>query len=49
MFLDIFYLAQATDHRDLNYGLLGISQEQSLLEQQGGTGTESNLPIPNYK
>jgi hypothetical protein len=49
MFLDIFYLAQATDPRDLIYGLLGSSQEQSLLEQQGRTGTKSNLPIPNYE
>jgi hypothetical protein len=49
MLLDIFYLAQATDHRDLIYGLLGISQEQSLLEQQVKTGIKSNLPIPNYE
>jgi hypothetical protein len=49
MLLDIFYLAQATDHRDLIYGLLGISQERSLLEQQVKTGIKSNLPIPNYE
>jgi len=43
-----FSLALATDPRDLIYSLLGISKEQSLLEQKMRTGS-GFIPLPNYE
>ncbi|PMD39548.1 hypothetical protein L207DRAFT_460231 [Hyaloscypha variabilis F] len=45
----IFSLALATDSRDLIYSLLGISKEQSLLEEQIRTGSSGFIPLPNYE
>jgi len=44
-----FRSALATDPRDLIYGLLGVSQERSLLEQQMGNDVKPPIPLPNYK
>ena len=44
-----FQFALATEPRDLIYGLLAMSKEQPLLEQQMSSGSNGPIPLPNYE